>query len=298
MTNEELVNKIQQGVNTSCNMESLYINNKPYMFQIAKKYMGYADIEDLMQEAYFGLYEAVQRYDNSYETLFMTYAAFWIKHAVKRYLDNCGRTIRISVHKQEKIYKYNQVTSYYLHNFDREPTNQEYARSLGVSAKTIEGLEKSMFQGFVKSLDAPLTGGEDESITLADSVSSGENLENDVIEKLTQEQLHKELWEIVCKVLRDDKKVQIMKWKYIDNITLEEIGDKLKVSKADIGQLIRQSINRIRCNAKTRRLGVKLGLWKSDKPMNIDMIKIWANSEHISYLDDKELKYAKRMEWI
>jgi RNA polymerase primary sigma factor len=129
MSNEELVKLIQQGTDPVGNMEQLYIQNKGLIFAVVKKYR-YAcqadynstpiiEEDELMHEAYFGLVRAVESYDLSQRVLFMTYATSWIRQDVKRYLNNFGRVIRVPVHTQEKVYKYNQVTAYYLKNFNR-----------------------------------------------------------------------------------------------------------------------------------------------------------------------------------
>ena len=59
---EELVEQIQAGINPTENMEQLYLQNRSFIYQQAKKYAAYADMDDLMQEAYFGLHEAVKHY--------------------------------------------------------------------------------------------------------------------------------------------------------------------------------------------------------------------------------------------
>ena len=51
--------------------------------------MSYEDIDDLMQEAYFGLMAAVRGY-RSGEASFLVYASYWIKQAVKRYVHGNG----------------------------------------------------------------------------------------------------------------------------------------------------------------------------------------------------------------
>ena len=81
-----------------------------------------------MHEAYFGLVKAVESYDTSQGVLLMTNAPCWIRQAVKRFLDDSGRVIRVPVHKQALVYQYNQMTAYCLQNFNREPSIQEYAR--------------------------------------------------------------------------------------------------------------------------------------------------------------------------
>ena len=63
MTNEQLVARIQAGENTAENMLQLWQQTKAFVAKLAKKYKGYAEFDDLMQEGYLGLNEAVNHYD-------------------------------------------------------------------------------------------------------------------------------------------------------------------------------------------------------------------------------------------
>lgn len=140
-----------------------------------------------MNEAYFGLVKAVENYDSSQGILFMSYAPNWIRESVKRYLDNCGRTIRVPVHTQQKIYQYNQVSAYYLQNFNRYPEVEEYARMMYTSVIEIEQLQKFMYQDQVKSIDETIPGADDDKTNLSDTIESDLDIESDVVERVSQE---------------------------------------------------------------------------------------------------------------
>ncbi len=121
-------------------MEQLYIKNQGIIFSVVKKYR-YAcqsghngtpiiELDELMHEAYFGLVKAVENYDEIQGVLFMSYAPYWIRQAVKRFMEDCGRVIRVPVHKQEQVYQYNRLTAHFLQNYNRKPSVHEYARWL------------------------------------------------------------------------------------------------------------------------------------------------------------------------
>jgi DNA-directed RNA polymerase specialized sigma subunit len=82
MTNEDIVKAIQNGFDVTENMQWLYQKNLPLIKIMIRPFTLYENEEDLLQEAYFGLWEAVQRYETSENVLFMTYAGF---------LDKAGR---------------------------------------------------------------------------------------------------------------------------------------------------------------------------------------------------------------
>ena len=63
MDNEQLVARIRAGEDVSKHMLQLYNQNKGFLAKMAKRYQGFAEMEDLLQEGYIGLSEAVSRYD-------------------------------------------------------------------------------------------------------------------------------------------------------------------------------------------------------------------------------------------
>lgn len=307
MSNEDLVEHIQNGINVSDNIEQLYLQNKGMIYTIIKRYR-YAcqsdynsipiiEMDELMHEAYFGLVKAIENYDVGQGVLFMTYAPIWIRQVVKRYLENCGRVVRVPVHTQQKVYQYNQATAYFLGNFNREPSAQEYAYYLGESQRGVEQLQRFMFRDKVMSLDETLPGGE-ESTRFIDTVFSDVDIESDVVEKVSQEQLKTEVWDMVSQVLKDDRKVQILKLRYIENISYREIGDLLNISSSAVNELIRHSLMLIKRNAKVRRLAVEVGIWDGNKPFSAERVKFWCRNGRYSAMDKRELQYARRMGWV
>lgn len=109
MSNEEIVSEIRAGRSVSENMQDLYERNLPLIKKTIKPFAAYEPIEDCLQEAYFGLWEAVQHYETSKNVRFMTYAEYWIKQSVQRYLEKCGFTVRIPSHTRQKIARYKKT---------------------------------------------------------------------------------------------------------------------------------------------------------------------------------------------
>lgn len=140
MSNEELVKLIQDGIEPVNNMEQLYKQNIGYIKKIANRYKAYEDFDDLIQEAYFGLHEAVQRYENTGETLFMSYASFWIRQAMTRYIENNGRVVRIPSHTYQRVIKYKRIVSAYKSQLDRKPTDKvlrEIGQEINVTTERV-----------------------------------------------------------------------------------------------------------------------------------------------------------------
>ena len=89
MTNEQIVQQIQNGSDVTDNMRMLYEQNLPLIRKIVKPYTTYEDMEDLLQEAYFGLLQAVQHYKMGENTLFMTYALYTKMWLCNSYIGWC-----------------------------------------------------------------------------------------------------------------------------------------------------------------------------------------------------------------
>ena len=129
MENEELVQQIQAGVDVNSNLEQLYLQNRSFIFQLASKYSGYVEIDDLMQEGYLGLYKAANEYITGKGAKFITYAGYWVEQYMRRYCENHSSSKRISAYMLARISKYKQFLSTYgsrsLHGVEHFNTTVE-----------------------------------------------------------------------------------------------------------------------------------------------------------------------------
>ena len=193
MTNEQIVSEIRNGFSTTNNMQLLYESNLPLIKKFIKPYTAYECEADLLQESYFGLLEAVKRYETDRNVQFMTFAQYWIKQSVQRYLKNCGSTVRIPTHTRTKMSRIRKATSQLRQEQGKEPTAADIAALLGVSVEEVQEIQGYMQS--VISLDTPIT--EDNSLTLADTLKADLSVENDTIDKIYSEHSKNELWDIV-----------------------------------------------------------------------------------------------------
>ena len=87
MSNEQLVVLIQDGIDEAENMSLLWQQNEGFIGKLALIYAGQAEMDDLKQEGYLALCEAVRGYDVTREVPFLSYASFWLKTRMRRYVD-------------------------------------------------------------------------------------------------------------------------------------------------------------------------------------------------------------------
>ena len=144
MTNETLVKRIRGGFSVSENMQSLYENNLPLIKKFIKPFTAYECEADLLQESYFGLWEAVQHYETSANVRFMTYAEYWIRQSVQRYLEKWGSTVRIPSHTRQKIARYKKTVQELEQELGRMPTDNEIADKMRVSVGLLPELKIQM----------------------------------------------------------------------------------------------------------------------------------------------------------
>ena len=226
LSNEELVARIRAGQNIKGNMQQLYNQNLPLIRQFIKPFIYYEPEPDLLQQAYCGLWEAVQRYESSENTLFMTYSRFWILQDIRRYLEDNGSLIRIPSHRRQQIVKYKQFMRDFARERGRTPTSEEIADFLGVSEKEVGNIQ--MYSKSIESLDRPLTS-DDEDFTVGDTVADGSDLEQDIVDRLHDEAVSRELWDIVQRYT-DDMQGQVIREYYREGKTLSQIATEHGIS--------------------------------------------------------------------
>ena len=242
-SNEELVREIRAGHNKTKNMELLYSQNLPLIRQFIKPFIYYEPEPDLLQQAYCGLWEAVQRYESSENALFMTYAQFWIQQDIRRYLENCGSIIRIPPHNRQKVIRYKKLIRDYERDHGREPTDQEAAACLGVSEDEIQKVR--IYSQNVASLDAPLKNTDGEELSLADTIADRLNMEEDTVDRLHEEAIQTELWNIVSKYA-DQQQDKVIRLYFRDGKTLSEIAEETGVSLERVRQIKAAGLRQLR----------------------------------------------------
>lgn len=225
MTNEQLVFRIRNNENAAANMAQLYEQNRGIIATYAKKYQNHAEFDDLMQEGYIGLSNAVDAWEPE-RGAFITCAGFWIKQGMLRYIENCGSSIRVPVHARARIRKYLQIRQQYQQTIGRDPEEWELCRLLGVSRKVLEQIKEDLNCMDPKSLDKRI--GEGEDTTLQELVSDQKDHYEQTLEKVQQEQLKAVIWPMVDNL--EGQQSRVIRMRFQDNLTLKETGEVLGVS--------------------------------------------------------------------
>lgn len=250
MTNEQLVARIRAGEDEAENMLALWQQNKRFIYKMAMKYQSYAEIEDLLQEGYLGLCEAVRHYEPLEGASFIHYAAFWIKQAMRRYIDNCCSIVRIPVGVKEEILQYKKIVDEYRKWYGKEPTDSEMRAIMYVSKEKLDTIKNSARMVNIRSLSEPV--GDENDCSLEDVVASDQNIEDDVIKKLDTAAMKEALWETIDE-LPGKNMAEVLRYKYQDKMTLKQIGESLGVATERARQIERDAMRKLRVPSRYKR---------------------------------------------
>lgn len=251
MTNEQLVARIKAGENTAENMLQLWQQTKRYIHTIAKRYAGSAEIEDLEQEGYLALYDAIDGYDPDRGCKFLTYAEYWVSQHIIGYIQNNGSTVRIPAHERERLQEYKKIVNAFRIHLGRKPSRREIAMNMHLSDKQIASLEKTLKMAQMGSLDGYLSEDED-GCTVGDTVGADIDVEGDVIADADMERLQAVLWPMV-----DDlpgKQGTVLRARFQEGKTLKETGENLGVTIERARMIQSEALRELRKPGRAREL--------------------------------------------
>ena len=247
MSNEQLVIRIKAGIDVADSMLQLWQQNIGIIRKFANKYSCMAEVEDLEQEGYLALCEAVEHYSPETGSSFLHYAVYWIKQGMLRYCHNNTSTVRVPVHEREKIRQYKQFLSEFKKHVGRAPTACETRYYTGLGSEAVDRLQISAEMEKIGSLE-DVIGGEDDDLTVGDTVASAENVEDTVVDEVTREQLKEAMWELVDTL--PGKQPQVIRMRYIDGLTLKETGKRTGLALESVRQQQRKAIRSLRASQK------------------------------------------------
>ena len=202
MTNEELVIQIQSGTDRAENMTKLWMQNKGMICRIAKKYVGYEEIDDLLQVGFEGLCKAIEHYEAAAAVSFIHYATFWIKATMQRYIENCGCIVRMPTYARAEVQQYRRFIADYQKEYGSSPSDGEIQSFLCVNREKFQTIKNNVNMANIQSLDKPLDA-DDTETTLCDMIADTSINEDDVIKTLDTEIMKRELWAAVEELPQD-----------------------------------------------------------------------------------------------
>jgi RNA polymerase sigma-32 factor len=224
--------------------------NLRLVVKIAYEYRrAYKNIMDLIQEGNIGLMQAVKRYDPYRGVKLSSYAAWWIRAYILRFILNNWRLVKLgTTQAQRKLFFNLRKKRAELQALGVDPSNEEIAKQLNVPESEVAEMDVRL-QASEKSLDAPVGDAEGRAIAKVDMMPSlSEGPESLMADSELQGLLREKLAEFRKTLDGKDKELAIFDERLVadEPLTLQELGDRFGISRERVRQLEQRLTGRLR----------------------------------------------------
>jgi RNA polymerase sigma-32 factor len=204
------------------------------------------EIIDLVQEGNVGLMHAVKKYDPYRGVRFSSYAAWWIRAYIIRYIMNNTRMVKIgTTQAQRTLYFQMGKERERLRKMGIEPDSKAIAKSLNVKESEVDEMTRRLSGGDV-SLDASM-GGEDTGFSLLDALPASLPDAEEVVADAQAKSIYLEkMSEFVAGLSERDRKIFTSRWMRDDPHTLQVVGDRLGITRERVRQLEARILKNLR----------------------------------------------------
>jgi len=232
-------------------LEKLTKANLRFVVSVAKQYQNQGlSLADLINEGNIGLIKAAKRFDETRGFKFISYAVWWIRQAILQALAEQSRIVRLPLNRVGTLHKIGKISSSLEQEYGREPSPDEIAKELELSA--VEVSDTLKISNTHLSLDAPFSISEDNSLmdVLEDEFQPAPD------EDLLSESLRLEIERALDSL--SSREAEVINLYFGLNsekaLTLEEIGARFNLTRERVRQIKEKAIRRLRHASRSKSL--------------------------------------------
>lgn len=239
----ELAVRIRKGDREA--LERLTKANLRFVVSVAKQYQNQGlALPDLINEGNLGLIKAAEKFDETRGFKFISYAVWWIRQSILQALAEQSRIVRLPLNQVGHLNRINRAFSKFEQEYERNPSSDELAEVMDIEPEKVEEMMRMV--GKHTSIDAPFAEGEESNMldVLADAGAT-----------VADEQFDKESLAIEVRrtlaLLPERERLILSMFYGIDypEQTLEEIGEKLGLSRERVRQIKEKTLKKLRVDA-------------------------------------------------
>lgn len=249
----ELAQQIRKGDRKA--LERLTKANLRFVVSVAKQYQNKGlSLPDLINDGNLGLIKAAERYDETRGFKFISYAVWWIRQSILQAIAEQSRIVRLPLNQVGSVNRIARELNKFEQENERKPSVEEMADRIDLPEEKIA--EAMKINTNHVSMDAPFADGEDNS--LLDFLPNTDSPSTDNV--LDQESLRTEIGRVLD--VLNDREQKVIKAFFgigMQEMTLEEIGDKYNLTRERVRQIKEKAIRRLRYNTKSKTLKTYLG---------------------------------------
>lgn len=231
--------------------------NLRFVVSVAKQYQHQGlTLTDLIDEGNIGLIKAAERFDETRGFKFISYAVWWVRQSILQAIAEQSRIVRLPLNQVGSLNKVNQEINKFEQENLRKPSVQEISDRTGVDEDKIA--QSMMASGHHVSIDVPF-GSDDDDNAMVDVMSSGDDSRTD--KGVDHESMAQELRAVLDKVLKERERKILCACYGIGETEkgLEEIGDKMGLTRERVRQIREKSITKLRESGNIKILAKYLG---------------------------------------
>lgn len=248
--NEKIVSQIQNCTGDRQELlTELWISNLGLVQKIIHQATGLQrdihrqDFEDLEQQAFIGIMDAVQKYEPAAGVKFFTYAKSYIRKSIYNYYDRNGQALRLPAYMRKRIKEYMQVREN-LHMKGKSATIENIQEILSWSDNAMRSVVETIRKMEMQRFDSYLNESDKDSGTVLDMLANSENVCEDALAGSYAEELRTTLQKAMTAL--PDREQFVLKALFFQGYSEKKLAEHMGCTKQNMSRIKREAFRQIR----------------------------------------------------